>query len=233
MKKILAIFLALVMILSIALVSCAKDKATTGGNSDDADDEDDIFVQNSKDKETSDTDKENNKTGGWEAAAYPIYCMATGLNVRSSDSTSSDKLGALNIGDKLDATERNDDWYKVTYNGVTAYVAREYVTASANEAIFTNDATPTKLILAKNHETDKANLRVMPVVVEDTSAITYNEGDNKGTLTKIGQNAEGNWYVVEYDADGEGATAPVVYYLKMNSETKAMFGLASSAGGYS
>ena len=96
MKKILAIFLALVMILSVTLVACSKDKATTGGNSDDADDED-IFVQNSKDKETSDTSKDDKKTGGWEAAAYPIYCMATGLNVRSSDSTSSDKLGALSL----------------------------------------------------------------------------------------------------------------------------------------
>lgn len=231
MKKILAIFLALVMILSVALVACSKDKATTGGNSDDAED-DDIFVQNSKDKETSDTDKDDKKTGGWEAAAYPIYCMATGLNVRSSDSTSSDKLGTLKIGDKLDATERNDDWYKVTYNGVIAYVARDYVTASANEATFTDLGEAKTMHVVDAKKDLQVVLRNDPVISDDTIGM-YFKGTDTGVLTQIGSNADGSWYKVSYDPDGVGEKAAVEYYLSVGKSARELFGISSSAGGYS
>ncbi|MBO7309851.1 MAG: SH3 domain-containing protein [Clostridia bacterium] len=229
MKKILAIFLALIMILSVTLVACQKNKTITSGGS--ADEEDDLFVsQNSKDT-SKDTSKDDKKTGGWEAAAYPIYCMADGLNVRSSASITSEKLGSLKLGEKFDAIERNDDWYKITYGDREAYVSREYVTADANEAKFNNDDTPTALTLATGHEDDTVNLRNVPVVVEGTEGIVYNDKDHKGTLTKIGQNLSGNWYIVEYDADGDGEKAPVTYFLKINSTTKAMFGISSNVGG--
>lgn len=231
MKKILAIFLALIMIMSVALVACSKDKGTTGGSSVEDDDDNEFVAQ--RGTETSDTEKATTK--GWTAANYTVYSMAEGLNVRGEDSTTAAKLGSLKLGEAVVATETNGKWYKITYNGAVAYVSCEYVSASANEATFTNDATPTTLTLAAGHTDDMVNLRVDPVYAEDTLGITYNDKDHKGgTLTKVGQNAEGNWYIVEYDADGEGAGAPVKYYLKMNSSTKAMFGLSTSgANGYS
>lgn len=231
MKKILAIFLALITIMSVALVAC-DDNATTGGNSDDVDETDEFVAQKGTDTDDGTDDTDDKKTGGWEAAAYDIYCMANGLNVRKSDSASSEKLGTLKIGDKLTASERNDDWYKVTYNGTTAYVARDYVTMSADEANFTRNATAEPLQVAQGKTDLQVTLRRDPVVIDDTYGMAF-KGTDAGTLSKVGQNADGSWYIVSYDADGTGAGTAVEYYLAVGSAAREMFGLSSSAGGYS
>ncbi|MBO7309762.1 MAG: SH3 domain-containing protein, partial [Clostridia bacterium] len=163
-------------------------------------------------------------------AAYPIYCMANGLNVRSSNSTSSDSLGKLNIGDKVDAVERNDDWYKITYNNVTAYVSRDFVTANANEATFTRLENPEKLNVVEAKKDSQVVLRKYPVIAEDSYGPVFKGTDTVATLTKIGENADKTWFIVSYDADGEGAGAAVEYYLSVGSAARELFGLSGNSG---
>ena len=234
MKKVLAIFLALVIIMSVALVACGKKDSKTSNNDDENGEE---FVVKSNDSETTtdtnDTDggKKNNV---WEAANYTVYAMANGLNIRSAASTTGTKLGTANIGDSFTASEKNDEWYKITYYVTTAYISIEFVTAVANEAQFNNDAEPTVFTIAASQNGKKMNLRVDPAVVEDTLGMTFEVGKTPGTITKVGQNAAGNWFIVEYDEDGAGEKVPVKYYLKITSQTSEILGLTSGgANGYS
>lgn len=233
MKKILAIFLALVIIMSIALVSCEGKKDTTNTNNDDDED----FVVQTKGEDTTDgtdDDDDDKKSGVWEAANYTVYAMANGLNIRSAASTTGTKLGSANIGDNFTATEKNDEWYKITYEGTTAYISTEYVTAVANEAQFNNDTTPTTFTFAASQNEKRMNLRLDPAVTDDTLAMTFKVGTTPGTLTKVGQNTAGNWFIVEYDEDGSGEKAPVKYFLKITNQTSEILGLTSGgSNGYS
>ena len=52
----------------------------------------------------------------------------TTVNVRSSASQTSEKLGVVHEGEKLDLLEkRSDGWTKVLYNGKSAYIKSDYV----------------------------------------------------------------------------------------------------------
>ena len=52
----------------------------------------------------------------------------TTVNIRSTASQDGEKLGVVYQGEKLDLLEkRSDGWYKVRYNGKTAYVKSEFV----------------------------------------------------------------------------------------------------------
>ncbi len=235
MKKILAIFLALIMILSITLVACQKNTATTsGGNADDGNDDGVEFEAQGNKKDTSDTSKNtDNKTGGWEAAAYTVYSMVNNLNVRSSTSTSdnSNVLGKLNIGEKVDATERNDDWYTVTYNGNTAYVSRDFVTLNAGEATFSRLSEPEVLMVNEAKKDIQVVLRTDPVITDDTYATVFKGTYTTATISKVGSNTNGSWYIVSYDADGvAGEGTAVEYYLAVGSATRDLFGLSSNQG---
>ena len=243
MKKFLALFLVLAMMLSVALVACSDTTTTSGNNNNDIEnnDDDDLgFVsKDTGDDETGDEtdDKGNVENSGWEAATYKIYAMANGLNIRKEPSLSKnvEKLGQVDVGTELTALERNDEWYKISYNGTTAYVNREYVTLSKDEATFTTDAEPTVLKIQQNDANDDMlNLRTDPSIPDDNATYALDikyDNTKDGQLKKVGQNASGTWYVVEYDADGSGDGVAKTYYIKINSETSRILGLSSTPGG--
>ncbi|WP_195970099.1 SH3 domain-containing protein [Clostridium thermobutyricum] len=68
---------------------------------------------------------------------YSPYGIGTvnvnGLNVRSEMSTSSQILGVLNYGYRVQIWEDCGDWYKINYNGRDAYVWKAYVTGHGPE----------------------------------------------------------------------------------------------------
>lgn len=54
------------------------------------------------------------------------YATAT-VNIREQPSSGSKKLGVLGEGDEIEIIEQNDDWTKVNYNGVEAYIKSDYL----------------------------------------------------------------------------------------------------------
>lgn len=61
-----------------------------------------------------------------------IYVNADGgLSLRSDKSATSERLELIPNGTKLTATEELDGWYKVTYNGKTGWVSKQYTTTAA------------------------------------------------------------------------------------------------------
>jgi len=210
MKKTLAIFLALIMILSVALVAC-KSK-TTSSNTNEEEESNEFVAQNKNDtSDTSDgTDDETGKTGVWVAANYTIYAMGNGVNIRAEANTGATKLGSVNIGDSLTATETNGEWYKINYNNATAYIKGVFVTTNQNESIF-EDCEPTTLKIKEQIVDEKATeptkkyaaitLRTDPVFTDSATAtkhvLIYSDTANE-ELVKVGQNKAGNCYKVTY-----------------------------------
>lgn len=87
------------------------------------------------------------KSGGWVAISFEGgtgYVSAdyfevteaegtidgSGINVRKKATTSADSLGKLSNGDSVTVTGRNDEWYRISYDGGTAYVSKDYVSGA-------------------------------------------------------------------------------------------------------
>ena len=228
MKKTLATLLALTTILTVSLTACNNN--TTHGNDGTDTDTDDLIVPPVSD--TKDTE-DNNKTtesdppkSDWETISYSVYAMAK-INLRSEDSQKSEKVATVDMGTTLSAVARNDKWYKLSYNGGTAYVNREHVTTSKDECTF-EACESTVLKIKDNGDAENpytVNLRILPIIVEDTlteHSINHTHTAN-GELIKVAENKAGNWYKVKYTVNGETGD----YYIKMTSAIKGYFGLTS------
>ena len=72
-----------------------------------------------------------------------------GVNLREKATTASNSLKKFNSGDAVTVTGQNDGWYRVSYNGGSAYVSKDYVSGNllkyvakvSNEAAATTTTT--------------------------------------------------------------------------------------------
>jgi uncharacterized protein YgiM (DUF1202 family) len=71
------------------------------------------------------------------ATTYGWVCTqdGVGVNLRASQSTSSTILAKIPEGTKVTITSVLSNWYKVTYNGQTGYIARGYLIDEYGDAI--------------------------------------------------------------------------------------------------
>jgi hypothetical protein len=222
MKKTLALLLALIMILSVALVACDKNSGTSGTTGDDEGGS--IVNKNNKKEDEEDEgngdDSGNTPTEAWTTFTTPktMYCMADGVRVRTSTNYNGDGniLTAINAGESITATAKSNDaeepWYKVTVNGQDAYILAEYLTEVEAETKFVNLPTPEVLTFKANtaSKTYNTNLREAPAFGNQTTFITLNSATIKGTLVKVAVNEAGNIWKVEYTETGK---ATKTYYI--------------------
>ncbi len=54
----------------------------------------------------------------------------SGVNLREKATTASNSLKKFNSGDAVTVTGQNDGWYRVSYNGGSAYVSKDYVSGN-------------------------------------------------------------------------------------------------------
>ena len=54
----------------------------------------------------------------------------SGVNLREKATTASTSLKKFNSGDAVTVTGQNDGWYRVSYNGGSAYVSKDYVSGN-------------------------------------------------------------------------------------------------------
>ena len=254
MKKLIALLLAVLMIATLALVSCNNKKGTTGGDADEGvgTEEDNGLVipegvgssdttdagSDSTDTSEGGNNNNNNQTPSGTfvdvATQFSVYTFTT-TKIRSSAMMNAGEVTTVEASAQLTVVAKSENWYKVKYGADEGYVLQDFVTANKNDTLFTDfDAADYKTVQIKGSADDekKVNIRQYPIVADDYLAqtvktLTYAETSN-GELLKIGENASGTWYKVSYDNG--------VYYLKVNSATKPLLivdgvSLDSSAGG--
>ncbi len=235
MKKILAIFLALVTIMSVALVACNKKNNTTNTNDDD---EGEDFVIQTKGEDTDDTGTDTKDSNDDDedvfndfTASRTIWAM-TGVNLRSAPSMGEnvDKIGVA-AGTELTAISKSASWYKITYNNETRYVSADYVTETKAESQFNilDEADYFDLTIkpSGNNTPNQINLRTKPVFDKTLATTTLKETDvtAEKKLTVVGMNATGTWYIVSYNNE------ETPYFLAITSSTRPYLNGLPTQGG--
>ena len=228
MKKLLAIFLALVTVLSVALVSC-DNGGTTNNNDDPSNDTNEYFVPMPDDSDSG-VSGENSGSGTstgvsqeeWKTVSYSVYPV-TDMNIRKSPSISntvatkevkqSTELKAVAV-----KSDKNGNalWYKLDYNGEEYYAAADYVSENIGDTKF-SDLTEALTITVKDNTSDedpyKVNLREYPSFGIGVKTTTVKKENTDVTPIKALKKSEsGTWYYVEYNGKN--------YYLAVTSVTK-------------
>lgn len=204
MKKLLAVFLALMMILSVSLMACS-DKKEKEPNEDDVEDD---FVPNSNKENTGTTeanqeeDPEGTKapaTNAWVNESGTIYVRANGVNIRASNRTNATIIGTANFADDLQYEGYDNDWFKIKFNGTTAYISAAFVIGNQNTVIFEEHATLKEGTAIKVAADKSCNLRSDPAVASSTlkGSIDASKTAN-GELTIIKINKTGTWAEVRF-----------------------------------
>ncbi len=242
MKKLIALFLAILMIASIALVSCNNKKGTTGNNGDggaDTEDNGGLVIPdnfgssnttgtNADSTEASDNQEGNNNNNQTPSASFvdvatqfSVYTYVS-TQLRSSANMKASEVITVDAATQLTVIAKNETWYKVKSGADEGYVPQDFVTSNKADTEFDDFATAeeykTIQIKGDADNVNKVNIRQYPIVSDyltnaAVKTLSYAETSN-GELLMIGKNASGNWYKVSYDNG--------VYYLKINSSTKPL-----------
>lgn len=116
------------------------------------------------------------------------------LNFREKASTSSNIIQKISKGSKVEILDAEGDWYKISYDGKTGYVSKQYVDeekVSNNETSSTNVETIDYSKLNTTKTTDKVTLYVLPLL-NSTSIDVLSKNDEVKLIS-----VNGDWAYVE------------------------------------
>ena len=116
------------------------------------------------------------------------------LNFREKASTSSNIIQKISKGSKVEILDTEGDWYKISYDGKTGYVSKQYVDeekVSNNETFSTNVETIDYSKLNTTKTTDKVTLYVLPLL-NSTSIDVLSKNDEVKLIS-----VNGDWAYVE------------------------------------
>ena len=231
MKKLLAILLALMMIVSLTLVSCTDSSSDTDDENDDfvADFEGDVVGGDTTPPETdengetvkpsngnnSNNNNNNTNTTTMEKVNDTVYVLYTAkIREEASTKTSVDVLGTAPFGAQLARTEKNSKWSKVSYNKdgtvITGYIANDLITTNVNSVTFVEkkneDGTPvvTKIKDTLGSNAQNAIVRKMPLANGYPNSFKVLDSDEFSSSSIVAQIPKGtaNITVVSVSADG-------------------------------
>ena len=136
---------------------------------------------------SSSTPAPTSSAGTTVSGGFKASVIGTSVRLRSQPNTSSDTLGYYSNGVILTATGSVADWYKVSYNGKTGYMAAKYVRITPDtsySAAKSGSVTGSGVRLRMGPSTDFASIGTL----------------NKGASVKI-SGETGSWY--EVSCNGE------------------------------
>ena len=224
MKKTLAIFLALLAATSITLASCGgKKKPLEQGNSGGyIEEEDDVTTGNNGGD--SATNPGNNGTTGNNGgiisdpnANYTdtndIVYAGVALNLRTTPSTSGTAVKTVPFGTKLNRSQSNGTWDKVTVDGdATVYYVLHSWTSASNANFQFTECEPAP-VTVKTTES-KVQFYLSPFVNDDLEIALQNAYLQDGfkasdftsgyTLTRVAMNS--SWVKVVFTGTVKGKT---------------------------
>lgn len=221
MKKTLALILALIMMLSVALVSCAEKPEETEDPNDD-------FFGNIEDPTGDETDEEgdetdnsgNNATSSTFVTKNDTVYVCYNAVVRESAKATSDQVATATFGTQLQRIEANNKWSKVKVGEVEGYIANDLITTNVGAVTFTKLETPATAKIVNLGTSSNANLRKYPLALSNPKVVdleTFNGACiigqvAKGTeVTIISTSGDGQWAYIKCMAkasngNGEFAT---------------------------
>ena len=229
MKKTLALLLALIMMLSMTMVSCNKE--------DEPDETDDDFEFNFEDPtgdatgdstgDSTDENGENNSNGDFVAASGTSYILHP-VKVRKEAKKSSSTIGVAAWGSAVQLVERSTLWTKIKFtdkdSGATleGYVRNELLTADKKQVTLVELEAPVaaKISGLGTHKDDGTpytlNVRTTPWNCSQSEEypnvnVLANIGNEKydvvdgDEVEKLGETEDGKWVYIRFTKEVDGA----------------------------
>ena len=176
MKKTLAFILALMMILSVALVACGEKEEETQPNDDFFNDDVDYTGEGDSTGE-SDSNIGIGNTSGFVAVNDKVYARYV-VRLRSDAKVQSGNVIAeIPFGTELQRSERNSKWSKVKYGEVEGYVDNDLIGTDAKKVTFTTLETPATDKIANLGNTSNAKIRRYPLAKSELAFKLITEDD--------------------------------------------------------
>ncbi|MBQ8345464.1 MAG: hypothetical protein IJY42_04260 [Clostridia bacterium] len=192
MKKFLALFLALMAVLTVSLVACGDGGDSEGETTTTEDfyvDPTETTTNGSNNTETTTAANDTWITDG--NTVYIVDCLS--CNVRTSDSTSSTSniAGTVKFGESYTRVKYNNKWSVIMVDGNERYIKTDYVTADKSFTVYT-EKNATVYVTANT-----LNLRWCYFGTDDDIAVIMKKG---AALTQTGVSS-GGWIRVEYEGN--------------------------------
>ena len=148
---------------------------------------------------TADPDDEDG-----DAVAAMGEVTGSSVNVRSGPSTSASVLGSLKKGDGVEIISQNGDFYRIVYDGDTAYISASYVRVTGTVATSTPRPTATPDSGSSSGDLEEGEALIADsgtALMGDLSGSVIYEYLSKNDVVTI-LDTEGSYYLVRTE-DGE------------------------------
>lgn len=161
----------------------------------------------------SSTSSSSSATGSAKINAYTV-------NIRSGASTTSSVIANVGKGTAVTVTGEDGDWYKVEYNGQSAYVKKDYVTLDSAASSSGSSSSSSSTSSDKTGTINASYVRLRSGA--SLSASILKTLDKGAQMTVTGE--DGDWYKVSYS----GQTG-YVYKTYLTVEGSSSSGSSSSS----
>lgn len=151
----------------------------------------------------------------------------SGVNLREKASTSSDSLGKFANGDAVTVTGQNDSWYRISYNGSSAYVSKDYVSGAYVEyvpEIANETATVQELESTYGVVTAQTGLKLRKEASTNSIVLTVLPYGTEVDVNRVGQ----EWVRVTTESGQEGYVS--AEYLSIRTGEKTTRSASSAKG---
>ena len=176
MKKTLALILALIMMLSVALVACGDEPEKTEPATDDF--FNDVTEPQATGDATGDVEGDETDAGNTGVVSgtsfvtkndtvYVVYPAA----IREDAKATSTKLETVKFGTALQRIEANNKWSKVKCGEIEGYIANDLITTSEKAVTFETLETPVTSKVTNLGGNNNANLRKYPLYLTNPKVV--------------------------------------------------------------
>ena len=153
---------------------------------------------------TTTTPTETSGQSDPDAVAATGEVTGSSVNVRSGPSTSASVLGSLHKGDGVEIISQNGDFYRIVYDGGTAYISASYVRVTGTVATSTPRPTATPDSGSSSGDLEEGEALIADsgtaLMGDPSGSVIYEYLSRNDVVTIL--DTEGSYYLVRTE-DGE------------------------------
>ena len=203
MKKTLALILALIMILSVALVACGEKEEETQPNDDFFGDLETPGDETGEGDETNESGVNIPTTNSTFVAMNDTVYVCYNAVIRKDAKATSSQVATATFGTALSRIEANSKWSKVKVGDVEGYIANDLISTNSGAVTFTKLETPETAKIVNLGNSSNANLRKFPLALSDPKVVDLESFNSSCIIGQVAKNSEVT--IISTSGDGQWA----------------------------
>lgn len=170
-----------------------------------------------------DVNSSSSSSSASSQSSKTVFITASSLNVRSGPSTSYDSIGSLSKGASVKTYGSTNGWYKIKYNGRTAYISAKYTSSKAPSGSSSSNSSSGNSAPSNSSSSKKVYVTASSLNVRSGPSTNYNVvGSLKEGAAVTTYGSTDGWYKIKYN----GKTA---YISAKYTSSKASSGSSNSS----